>query len=322
METQGDPKTPKKYICEKCDYITCHKNDFTKHCQTKKHQMDILDTQNSQNVPTAAYTCELCTKVFYSFGGLCKHSKKCPNNKNIILEHLIENNKELKEANKELQTTVKQLIEKNDETIKKLVIELCKNSAASTINNNSNTMINTNNSFNNSFNNNSFNLQFFLNVTCKDAVNLTDFIKSVKTSNEIIEIIGQKGYVQGTSDCIIQRLNELGVERRPIQCTDAKRQTLYIKDNDEWKKEDPEWSHLQHMVDEVQRIHLRQLTIWKDQHPGCLTSSSMHTTTYNNMSQELLGGHCKKVTMQEKDDKIINKIIKNVIVDKSLFLSK
>lgn len=100
-----------KFNCVKCDYSTCHKNDYAKHCQTKKHQMSILETEGAPKPPTAAFTCELCNKVFYSFGGLCKHSKKCSKNKDNILDHLIEDNKELKEANKELQTTVKQLIE-------------------------------------------------------------------------------------------------------------------------------------------------------------------------------------------------------------------
>jgi hypothetical protein len=318
METQGDPKTPKKFICEKCDYVTCHKNDFTKHCQTKKHQMDILETQGDPKIPFAAYTCELCFKIFYSFGGLCKHSKKCQKNKDNILEHLIEDNKELKEANKELQTTVRQLIERNDEKLTKLVIELCKNTQTNVQNN---TLIqNSNCNNNNTTNNNSFNLNFFLNETCKDALNMSDFIKSIQVGFEDIERIGNIGYVDGISGIIIKSLQELGVEKRPIHCTDAKRQTLYIKENDEWTKEDSDWSHLQHMVNEVQRINLRQLPLWREYHPNCLTSSSKYTNTYNTMSQELMGGDCKKVKIQVKDNKIMNKIMKEVIIDKSLFL--
>jgi hypothetical protein len=316
METQGDPKNPKKYVCEKCDYSTFHKNDFTKHCQTRKHQMDILETQNSQKNPSAAYTCELCAKIFYSFGGLCKHSKKCPKSKDNILEHLIEDNKDLKEANKELQITLKQLIEKNDEKLTKLVIELCKNTQPT----NNNTLI-QNNNCNNTTNNNSFNLNFFLNETCKDALNMSDFIRSIQVGFEDIERIGTVGYVDGISGIIIRSLQELGVEKRPIHCTDAKRQTLYIKEDNEWTKEDSGWSHLQHMVNEVQRINLRQLPFWREHHPNCLTSSSKYSTTYNTMSQELMGGDCKKVKIQVKDNKIMSRIMREVVIDKSLFLT-
>jgi hypothetical protein len=287
--------------------------------------MDILETQGDPKNPTAAFTCEICSKVFYSFGGLCKHSKKCSNNKDGVLENLIVDNKELKEANKELQTTVKQLIEKNDENIAKLVIELCKNIQPIISANNSTTLVQnnsniTNNTTNN--NNNSFNLNFFLNETCKDALNMSDFIKSIQVGFEDIERIGNIGYVDGLAGIIIRSLNALGVEKRPIHCTDAKRQTLYIKENNEWTKEDANWSHLQHMVNEVQKINLRQLPAWREQHPNCLTSTSKYTTTYNTMSQELMGGECKKVKMQVKDNKIMNRIMKEVIIDKSLFLGE
>jgi hypothetical protein len=151
---------------------------------------------------------------------------------------------------------------------------------------------------------------------------MSDFIKSIQVGFEEIERIGNIGYVDGISGIIIKSLQELGVERRPIHCTDAKRQTLYIKENNEWNKEDPDWSHLQHMVNEVQKINLRQLPAWRDYHPNCLTSSSKFTSFYNHMSQELMGGDCKKVKIQVKDNKIMNKIMKEVVIDKSLFLGE
>lgn len=325
METTGqnnDEKNDQIFNCELCNFKASYKCDFLRHCATAKHQKSLLwkcpEPEKRPNDSNTEYICQKCEKTFESSSGLWKHKQKCSPQKIDIVEYLLKENKELK-------TTMLQIVTEKDTKVDKLtdlVIELCKNTHPS-INATNSSVANTNHSNNNNVNsNNTFNLQFFLNETCKDAVNLSDFIKSVKTSNDIIEIIAQKGYVQGTSECIIKHLNELGVERRPIQCTDAKRQTLYIKDNNEWFKEDKGFKNLQKLVDEVQRIHLRQLAIWRDQHPGCLTSSSMHTTTYNNMSQELLGGHCKKMTMQQKDDKIINKIIKEVVVDKSLFLSK
>jgi hypothetical protein len=209
---------------------------------------------------------------------------------------------------------------KKDEDFKALVVELCKSTQANVQNNN--TLIQNNNCNNNTTNNNSFNLNFFLNETCKDAVNMSDFIKSIQVGFEDIERIGNIGYVDGISGIIIKSLQELGVEKRPIHCTDAKRQTLYIKENDEWLKEDADWSHLQHMVNEVQKINLRQLPAWREHHPNCLTSTSKFTSTYNTMSQELMGGDCKKVKMQVKDNKIMNRILKEVVIDKSLFFGE
>lgn len=287
------------YTCDKCNYSTARYDTFQRHLASQKHNKTNIELQ---------LKCASCKKEFQSKSGLWKHVSKC-------------------ERPKSDMDALLTYMGKKDEDFKTLIMELLKttqiNQSNSIVqNNNNNTLIQNNNCNNNNTtnNNNSFNLNFFLNETCKDAVNMSDFIKSIQVGFEDIERIGNIGYVDGISGIIIKSLQELGVEKRPIHCTDAKRQTLYIKENNEWTKEDPEWSHLQHMVDEVQKINLRQLPAWRDQHPNCLTSSSKYTTTYNTMSQELMGGDCKKVKMQVKDNKIMNKILKEVIIDKSLFL--
>jgi hypothetical protein len=268
------------------------------------------DTKNSE-----MFSCRLCGREFYSHSGKWSHEKKCdvkPQTPNLAEESKL----------------VQYLLQENKE-FKQMVIELCKTvqTTVSTTNNNNNNSHNTNNTLNNNChnitnNNNSFNLQFFLNETCKDALNMSDFIKSIQVGLEDLDRIGNVGYVDGISGIIIKSLQELGVEKRPIHCTDAKRQTLYVKEHDQWTKEDSEWSHLQHMVNEVQKINLRQLPAWRDQHPNCLTSTSKYTSFYNHMSQELMGGDCKKVKMQMKDNKIMNKIMKEVVIDKSFFLGE
>ncbi len=316
MLTQVNPKIP-LFSCQKCDYVTCHKNDFTKHCNTIKHRVNTSVNPAGETVNPckdseiiASYSCEYCKKGYFSYVGMWKHSKKCQsiakstdqNNNNNLMDYLIKENKDLKDS----------LVQRDDD-FKKLIIEICKRE--STVN--TAIAINSNNN-----NNNTFNLNLFLNETCKDALNLSDFIKSVKVSFEDIEKIGSAGYVDGTSEVIIKHLNNLGVEKRPIQCTDAKRQTLYIKEDDQWTKEDANLARLQRLVDEVQRINLRQLPLWREKHPACLTSNSIHTSTYNNMSQELMGGDCSNIRIQTKDQKIINKIIKEVVVDKQMFFLK
>jgi hypothetical protein len=306
-----------KFYCEKCDYNTCHKNDFTKHCQTIKHRVNNFVIPVIPEQVETIFSCETCGKGYHSAVGLWKHTKKCNKKDTIVTTKDVSVVEVLQKENEELKMS----IFRRDEEFKNLIIELCKSTQTNVQNN---TLIQNNSSVTNNnttHNNNSFNLNFFLNETCKDALNMSDFIKSIQVGFEDIERIGNIGYVDGISGLIIKSLQQLGVERRPIHCTDAKRQTLYIKENNEWTKEDSDWSHLQHMVDEVQKINLRQLPAWREQHPNCLTSTSKYTTTYNTMSQELMGGDCKKVKIQVKDNKIMSRIMKEVIVDKSLFLT-
>jgi hypothetical protein len=316
----SNEKNAKKYMCEPCDYITSNKFDFSRHCDTRKHK---CNQKNAKTPEQLTIKCEHCSKEFETNSGLWRHSKKC---KHVATD----DNKQMTVFLDYLKKRDENDMKKNAD-LKNMVIELCKviqltgnnsnSNSASIVNSHSNnTLIQNNSNCNNTTNNNSFNLNFFLNETCKDALNMSDFIKSIQVGFEDIERIGNIGYIDGISSIIIKSLQELGVEKRPIHCTDAKRQTLYIKENNEWTKEDSDWSHLQHMVNEVQKINLRQLPAWREQHPNCLTSSSKYTNTYNTMSQELMGGDCKKVKMQVKDNKIMNKILKEVIIDKSLFL--
>ncbi len=292
------------YKCDKCNYSTTRCDTFHRHMASQKHAKSI---ENGNHL-----ACSNCKKLFLSKAGLWKHVSKCERPKNDIDALLT-------------------YMGKKDEDFKTFIMELFKVTQVSQSNNNNNSIIQNNNTLiqnnncnnnNNNTTNNSFNLNFFLNETCKNAVNMSDFIQSIQVGFEDIERIGNIGYVDGISGIIIKSLNELGVERRPIHCTDAKRQILYIKEDNKWTKEDPDLPHLQHMVNEVQRINLRQLPFWRDHHPNCLTSSSKYTTTYNTMSQELMGGECKKVKLQAKDNKIMSKIMKEVIIDKSLFSMK
>ena len=280
--------------------------------------MSSRNPKQSHAIPNSqehSFECPNCDRQFKTNSGLWRHKKTCTTKndtqQSAIVNILLKQNEMIMHQNKELQLQTN----KKDDEFRTLIIELCKNTQtihAGQILNNSNN--------NNNNNNNTFNLHVFLNETCKDAINLSDFIESVKVSFEDIEKVGSLGYVDGTSEVIIKHLNDLGVEKRPIQCTDAKRQTLYIKENNEWTKEDSNFARMQRLVDDVQRVNLRQLSLWREKHPACLTSNSIYTSTYNNMSQELMGGDCSNIRIQAKDNKIINKVIKNVIVDKQKFI--
>lgn len=322
------------YHCEKCDHYSSHKHNFLSHCRTRRHLLfqNGITLEMSKITPDhIEHKCSSCGKEFMTQSGLWKHAKKCPktNSQNQIVDILLKQNQEYKEMlmskTCEMQQQNKDhmdILLKKDEDLKTLILEICKTTShGNAITNNTNNSINNNSHNTNNIhsNNKTFNLQFFLNETCKNALNLSEFIQSVKSSVEDIETVGTLGYVDGTSNMILKHLNDLGVERRPIHCTDQKRQTLYIKENNEWLKEDDNMGHMHLLVDAVQKTNLRQLPLWQKLHPSCLKSNSIHTDTYNTMSQELMGGFCHKVKLHVKDSKIINKIVKNVSVDKTLY---
>ena len=295
-----------------CDYFSCNKTDFDRHCDTIKHKNRFLETNgNKKNEKNELFICNICGKDFMSNSGLWKHEKSCKGSTtsidsttNLILDKLVKS-----------QMKIAHMITQNNNDFQRMIIELCKNTTNIT---QQNTMINNNNI---QQNNNTFNLNLFLNETCKDAMNLSDFIKGVKVSIDDIEHIGKVGYVDGLSDLIIKNLNELGVERRPIHCTDAKRQIVYVKEDDKWEKEDESMSRLKKMVCGVQHANFATLKKWREMYPSCLTANSIYTDTYNTMSQELMGGDCEKISLSIKDLKIISKVARGMTIDKTALVS-
>ncbi len=283
------------FYCENCDFKSSRNDAYCRHLKTQKHLEKVKGESHS------SYTCQNCSKIFTTHIGFNRHVKKCQESNTIS------------NMNPLLQSIIK-----DNQDFKNIVLELCKTVqlsqatiANTNIQNISNTTVNNNN------NNNTFNLNLFLNETCKDAMNLSDFIKGVKVSIDDIEHIGKVGYVDGLSDLIIKNLNELGVERRPIHCTDAKRQIVYVKEDNKWEKEDDSMTRLKKMVCGVQQANFVTLKKWREIYPSCLTANSIYTDTYNTMSQELMGGDCEKVSLSAKELKIISKVAKGMTIDKT-----
>jgi hypothetical protein len=216
------PKKPLNFYCEKCDYLTCNKKDYNRHCQTKKHFSNVHQSFSPKKTPDDNYSC-MCGHSYKDNSGLWRHKKTCKQEKlqnqinNDITPELI---MEIIKQNKELQQT---LIEQN-----KTIIELAKNTG--------NNICNSNNHSNNK----TFNLQVYLNETCKDAINLSDFVNQIQVSIGDLERVGETGYAEGISKVFIKNLNDIEVDERPIHCSDFKRETLYIKDNNQWTKDDEE----------------------------------------------------------------------------------
>ncbi len=292
-----------EYLCKKCEYSTKLKNNFQLHLKSQKHK-------RAEDKPKT-YRCKICNESFTKYNPYWRHKNNCSMISKQSCEEIedaggkeeLEDSLTDREVNLQILTYLK-----NDAAMKSSIIELLKGfQPGISLNNCNNTTTNT------------FNLQVFLKETCKDAVNLSEFIESINISLKDLDEIGNIGYVDGISQIIIRKLRELGETKRPIHCTDAKRQTLFVKQNNEWQKEGHDFANMQYLVDAVQHRNIRLLPLWQEQHPNCLTSSSKYTTFYNNMSQELLGGDCRKVKLKVKDNKIIKRIIKEVIIDKQSF---
>jgi len=226
METLGTKKLQigcTNYCCEKCDYITVRKSSYDKHLLTSKHKMEMSGNKVAKKLATA-FECEKCSKVYQTSSGLWKHTQICdvakpdiePTEKELMMT-LIKQNAEQSKQNAEQS--------KQNAELHAKIIELCKNGITN------NTITNSNN------NNKTFNLQFFLNETCKDAMNLKDFIDSIVLQLSDIDNIGEVGFVKGMANLIISKINLLGETKRPIHCTDSKREVMYVKDENKWEKD-------------------------------------------------------------------------------------
>ena len=307
MATDGNSFSHQFFHCEKCDYTTCKKSDFTKHIQTDKHSRHTLETQLSQN--NKLHICQLCNKQYNDRTGLWKHKKICnekkeiynSNLKELVLEVTPQNNNNNKDE------LIQYLINENKE-FKNLILEIVKKDTTINNNNNNNTnMINSNNK--------TFNLQFFLNETCKDAMNMSDFINSLTLQLSDLESVGKLGFVDGISNIIIKNLEALDIEKRPVHCCDSKRETMYIKDHDKWEKEDNELKRMKELVRYVRDKNISMVNIWRDLYPECVKSNSKKTTQFNEIYMESFGG--EKGTKKEKEEKIISRIAKAVVIDKT-----
>jgi hypothetical protein len=302
MEVFSDKKTSKNisnFCCEICDFKCSKKGDWDRHLMRPKHIN--LTHSNASCDKKNIYTCQDCNKNYISRNGLWNHSKKCKKvintseNKNttcivttdIFLE-LIKDNKEMK-----------QIILEQNNTINNLV----KNGI---ITNNNNIITNSNNK--------TFNLQFFLNETCKDAMNITDFVDSLNLEISDLEDVGKLGYIEGISNIIIKNLKSMDETKRPVHCTDKKRETIYIKDQGQWEKEDDNNTKLKKSIRKVASKNIRLISQFREKYPECRKSESSISDKYNKMIIEAMGGPGDNSL--EKEEKIIRNIAKNVIINK------
>jgi hypothetical protein len=287
MENAKMPENAKFY-CEVCHFICCKKSNYEIHCQTKKHRYRVNgnEMENAEIIKNAIYECK-CGKDFKTNAGLWKHKQKC----NKPQQQKQEKDKD-EPTDKDL---IMMLIKENSE-LKNLVIKVLENNTNNNTNSHNTTTTHTNS------HNKAFNLNFFLNETCKNAMNITDFVDSIKLQLSDLMEVGELGYVEGISKIIVKNLNNLDETIRPVHCTDKKRETMYIKDQGEWNKEDEKKSKLKKAITRVANKNIRLLPQFREKYPDYGNSYSKTSDIYNKMIVEAM----------ETDDDKKEKIIKNI----------
>jgi len=301
----GDNKTLKnfkKYICVSCDFECRQKCDINRHVLTAKHKKNmerLQEVTTEVTKKTVKCICE-CGNEYFHRQGLSRHKKLCnfkkvtindikeeePEKNNKIINLLIEDNKEFKNI----------IIQQNA-----AILELTKNG------------INSNNTnINNTTNKTTFNLNFFLNDTCKNAVNITDFFNSIQLTYLDFIKVGHDGYIRGISQIFNNNMKNFSEIERPIHCTDEKRGTIYIKDNNKWEKDDDDSKKLNSLISKIATKNFREVTSYKKKFPDCTKSSSKHSDIYNKSLVEAMGGAGDNEN--EKKEKIKKSILKTVLI--------
>ena len=309
METISLPITPILYSCEKCDFHSSNKKDYNRHLMTRKHKMEIDWKTEKPHM----YSCSECGKTYANKSGLWKHRKKCP----LLMQDIVnKDNLDFKEMfieamqqNKELQKTMvthQQQMSNQQQQIsdqQQQIIELIPKVGNT-----------TNHTTNNTTNhNNQFNLNFFLNEQCKDAIPLIDFVKSLQYDFDQLEYTGKHGFVEGVSKIIMDAMNELDITKRPIHCTDVKRETFYVKDDESWKKEGERNRSIKTAIHNIRNRNMACIPEWIRAHPNCKKMDDPN----NDLFIEIIGQYMD--ASETEFNKVIKTIAKSLTIPKSKY---
>lgn len=292
MDNQKYPKLPPKksplFFCEKCDYVTCDKKNYNKHLLTEKHKRGEVPQKIPKTTPEKSPIICTCGKVYKYNSGLSKHKKLC----NIYQDEI--KSKCVTADNKIDANLVRELIEHNKDLQQQLLL--------------TNSVITNNNT-----NHNHFNISVFLNEQCKNAVNFDDFIDNIRISHEDLENNARLGFVDGISKIIMDNLNQLTLTERPIHCTDVKRDTIYLKHENKWKKDKPEVKEiLDKSIRSVSYKSIGSLIQWKQVHPDYADPDSDFSNLSLIIHKQSLPGFNRENNYQ----KIIHNLAKQNVIDK------
>ena len=301
METHLMPKTAKKYVCESCDFRCSKNSNYVKHINTRKHHKNIKgDKVGDKGDSFYIYNCDICKKSYNSRNGLWKHKKKC---KTVLTSEIPKTTPDQDENTilheLDMKSLIVELVKSNTE-LQKQMLEVCKNSNNTTNNNNN-------------CHNKTFNMQVFLNEKCKDAINLMDFVNSMILDFSDLEELGELGYVEGISRQMVRKLSEMDIYKRPIHCSDLKRETVYVRDNDVWEKETELYQKLRMAIKYITKKNGDLMIPWRNAHPQCMNLQHPLNDKYLGIMNQAMGG---KGEFAESESKIIKKISKCVTIDK------
>ena len=328
MTTQNSPKIATDFHCEYCNYKCSKQSDWNKHIRTRKHKRTTNNNIYNNIKSHDTIKCLLCDKMYSDRVALWRHKKICKGKEHItddVPTEIDMNNREntldvtlFMELLKQNQDFKQLLIEQQSENkmFKELIIEQ-QNENQKLQSQLIDAVKDTGNTVNNitTNNNQKFNLNFFLNTTCKDAMNMSEFIENIEVNFKDIENIGKNGYVSGMTDMILSRIKELDVTKRPMHCTDLKRETMYIKDNNEWTKDTPENTKFHQMIDCVAKQNYAKMPLWRQRNPECLDSDHPKYDFCIKMMRNMLGD----VGMEQirLDNKVIKNLSRHILVEKN-----
>ena len=296
MVTKKSPKIKEiNFICDICDYKCCKNSEYIKHLLTAKH---IGNASGNTKISTRTFECKNCDKVYKSRKGLWSHTKHCAENVQDLQQNIIIHQTSPEEV-KNLTKLVMELMKSNAE-LQTQLIDVCRSQ-----NINVNTNINSNNK--------TFNLHFFLNEKCKDAMNISDFANSFDLKLSDLESVGELGYVEGISKIIVDKLSEMDVYKRPMHCSDAKREIIYIKDDNIWTKEDKNNPKLRQVIKNISFRNMKLVYNWSNVYPESKDNESRLNDKYIKLVLESSGGNG---LILDSENKIIRRIAKEIMIDK------
>ena len=298
MDIEKIPKMPSKYICEICDFKCLKKSNYETHIMTPKHENNMkrykkyVNDIEKQKSMDDHFQCTTCNKIYKFNSGLWRHKKTCKPDES---GQKVSEDKEI----------IKMLIKENSE-FKNLILEVCKNMSVSSITNNTNT---------NNSHNKTFNLQVFLNETCKDAMNISEFVESLQIQIADLENVGKVGYVDGIANIIVKNLKALDVSKRPVHCSDLKREVMYVKDENKWEKDNEDKDKLRKAIKHVAHKNMKMIPVWKELNPKYVLDEGKANDEYIQIVMKSMGGSDKAQDISY-ENKIISKLAKSVVIDK------
>ena len=309
MSTKQSPTPSRIFSCVTCNYTTSNSKDYNKHLLTRKHRKSTILLPEIPINPCTHFQC-ICGKIYKERTGLWRHKQKCTKNDDVktVDEPSVETTPQQPSSQVDMMVVL-ELLKQNQE-FKDLLIE--QNKQMLELANKAGHNTNCNNTTNNKFN-----LNIFLNETCKDAISMDDFIKSFEVTRDEFLHTGKVGYIEGLSSVMANRFKDMDVHTRPLHCTDLKRETIYIKNADKWEKDDADKTKMRKAVRGVARKNKQEMWRWYDDNkPEVEQIGTDVCEDYFQYHRSTLGGYGKEEDLKF-EDKIIKNVIKGVHVDKS-----